>query len=82
MAVVDLISKTFAPLPGVHQGTGPVSGMAHVVDPKSVDADIDSQLDILFESFAIQVLSFEIDTKRLRTGSPLASRRASLLSTL
>src|SRR4051812_26371345 len=54
-----LASKTFAPLAGVHAGTGTLTNSAHVVVPASVDTDVSAQLDFAFSSYNIEVLSFE-----------------------
>lgn len=59
MAEFTLVSKSFPALSGFHNGTGTVSGSAHVVDPNSVDKDISTQLDFKFSPYSIQVLSLE-----------------------
>ena len=61
MGDFTLSSKNFPALPGSHAGTGPVSGLAHVVKPASVDKDINTQLEFDYSPYNIQVLSLETD---------------------
>src|SRR5215831_12617205 len=64
MGKYTLESKTFAALEGFHRGTGTFSGNAVVVNPKSVNKDVTSQLDFdKAASFRITVMSLEIATK-------------------
>jgi hypothetical protein len=65
MSEFTLSSNNFPPLPGVHAGTGAVSGVAHVVDPPSVDQDIRVQLEFKFLPYNIQVLSLETGAKEV-----------------
>src|SRR5215469_7601866 len=62
MGNYKLESKPFPPLAKFHQGAGTFSGNAHVVDPSSVNQDVDSLLKFKFASYRITVMSVEIAT--------------------
>ena len=62
MGKYTLESKSFPPLPSFHQGSGTFSGNTHVVDPSSVNQDVNSPLKFKFASYKITVMSVEIAT--------------------
>jgi hypothetical protein len=62
MSKYTLESKPFSALPSFHQGAGNISNSAHVVDPPSVNQDVNSALRFKFAPFNITVMSVEIAT--------------------
>ena len=62
MGTYTLESKPFAALPSVHLGTGTFSGNAWVVDPLSVNLDVNSPLKFKNVQYKITVMSVEIAT--------------------
>ncbi|MDG4554509.1 MAG: hypothetical protein P9E24_09725 [Candidatus Competibacter sp.] len=58
---ISLSSKTFPPLPTVHQGTGRHRGREHAAKPESVLGPYTQPFEMPHETYDIQVLSLEAD---------------------
>ncbi len=63
MGDFTLSSNYFPGLGDIHHGTGTISNNVHVVDPASVDTDINTPFEIKFLPYNIQVLSLETGAK-------------------
>jgi hypothetical protein len=55
-----LVSKSFAPLKDVHNGSGTATGHAHTAKPESVEGD--AQMDFEWLPYSTEILSLETDS--------------------